>query len=118
MLKARAMAKVSHPNVVAVHEVGSVGGRDFIAMELVDGTTVSDWQRAAPRSTDELLTTFVAAGHGLVAALDGFYSHFRFEFWVIIFSLHNEIVSYLFLYFNRSDSTLSTCPVSGGNYTL
>ena len=49
--EARAMAKVSHPNVVAVHEVGSVGGRDFIAMELVDGTTVSDWQRAAPGSS-------------------------------------------------------------------
>ncbi len=66
--EARAMAKVSHPNVVAVHEVGSVGGRDFIAMELVTGTTVADWQRATQRSTDELLTTFVAAGNGLVAA--------------------------------------------------
>lgn len=66
--EARAMAKVSHPNVVAVHEVGSVAGRDFIAMELVEGTTVAEWIRATPRSIDELLNVFVAAGNGLVAA--------------------------------------------------
>src|SRR5215813_6125954 len=35
--EARAMARLAHPNVITVHEVGSAGGRDFVAMELVEG---------------------------------------------------------------------------------
>src|SRR5207302_1037075 len=35
--EARAMAKLSHPAVVTVHEVGSAGGVDYVAMELIDG---------------------------------------------------------------------------------
>ena len=35
--EARAMARLTHTNVVTVHEVGSAGGRDYVAMELVDG---------------------------------------------------------------------------------
>jgi predicted Ser/Thr protein kinase len=66
--EARAMARLSHSNVVVVHEVGSAGGRDFVAMELVDGETLADWLRATSRSADEIVDAFVAAGHGLAAA--------------------------------------------------
>src|SRR5215813_12605975 len=45
--EARAMAKLAHVNVVAVHEVGSASGRDYVAMELVDGQTLADWLRVA-----------------------------------------------------------------------
>ena len=66
--EARAMARLTHPNVVTVHEVGSANGRDYVAMELVDGETLADWLRAAKRDPDEILATFVAAGRGLAAA--------------------------------------------------
>src|ERR1700677_2154216 len=46
---ARAMARLTHPNVVTVHEVGSASGRDYVAMELVEGETLADWLRAERR---------------------------------------------------------------------
>jgi predicted Ser/Thr protein kinase len=66
--EARAMARLTHGNVVAVYEVGSAGGRDFIAMELIDGESLVEWLRAKPRSEAEIVDAFVQAGRGLVAA--------------------------------------------------
>jgi predicted Ser/Thr protein kinase len=66
--EARAMARLAHPSVVTVHEVGTAGGRDFIAMELIHGETLADWLRAARRSPAAILEAFVAAGRGLAAA--------------------------------------------------
>jgi tetratricopeptide (TPR) repeat protein len=66
--EAQAMAQLAHPNVVTVFDVGSVGDRVFIAMELVDGETLSKWLRARPRTRSEILAMFLAAGNGLAAA--------------------------------------------------
>jgi tetratricopeptide (TPR) repeat protein len=66
--EAQAMAKLSHPNVVTVYEVGRTGGRAYIAMELVEGQTLRDWLAAQPRPWREILATVVAAGRGLAAA--------------------------------------------------
>src|SRR6478735_4239700 len=66
--EAQAMARISHPNVVAVHDVGAHGDEVFLAMDLVEGGTLTDWVGAKPRTLDELLRTFVEAGHGLAAA--------------------------------------------------
>jgi eukaryotic-like serine/threonine-protein kinase len=66
--EAQAIARLSHPNVVVVHDVGSFGERVFIAMEFVDGHTLSYWMHAAPRSWREIVDVFVAAGRGLAAA--------------------------------------------------
>jgi serine/threonine protein kinase len=66
--EARAMARLTHPNVVTVHEVGSTGGRDYIAMELVDGGTLEDWLAADPRTERDVISAFVAAARGLAAA--------------------------------------------------
>ncbi len=66
--EARAMARLVHPNVVTVHEVGSAGGRDYIAMELVDGETLAEWLRAERRPEREILDAFIGAGRGLAAA--------------------------------------------------
>ena len=66
--EARAMARVSHPNVVAVYDVGSIGDRVFVVMELVEGRTLASWQREQARTWREVIETFVAAGVGLAAA--------------------------------------------------
>jgi tetratricopeptide (TPR) repeat protein len=66
--EARALAKVSHPNVVPVHDVGTWGGRVFIAMEFIDGPTLRQWLAERPRPIDEVLAVFGMAGRGLAAA--------------------------------------------------
>ena len=66
--EARAMARVSHPNVLPVHDVGSVNDQLFIAMEFVDGQTLADWLRAQPRGAQEIVTIFCGAAAGLAAA--------------------------------------------------
>jgi hypothetical protein len=65
--EARAMARLKHPNVLTVYEVGSVGDRDYIAMELVDGMNLDQWLATSPPKTD-VWSALVAAGHGLAAA--------------------------------------------------
>ena len=44
--EAQALAKVSHPNIVQVFDVGIFADSVFIAMELVEGRTLSQWWRA------------------------------------------------------------------------
>lgn len=65
--EARAMARVSHPNVVPIHEVGQHQGQLFIAMEYIPGGTVRQWLETS-RSWREIVELFVQAGHGLAAA--------------------------------------------------
>ncbi len=66
--EAQALARLSHPNVVTVHDVGALGHGLFVAMELVDGETLGAWLQAGPRSLDQILDAFDAAGRGLAAA--------------------------------------------------
>ena len=66
--EAQAMARLSHPNVVTVHDVGVVGESLFIAMELIDGDDLRGWLAARPRSWREIVAAFVEAGQGLEAA--------------------------------------------------
>ncbi|MBX7080161.1 MAG: serine/threonine protein kinase [Nannocystaceae bacterium] len=66
--EAQALARLSHPNVVAVHDVGRDGERVYIAMEYVRGQTLRAWQSARPRAIDEILAVYLAAGRGLAAA--------------------------------------------------
>ncbi|MEZ4380419.1 MAG: serine/threonine-protein kinase [Nannocystaceae bacterium] len=65
--EAQALAKLSHPNVVAIHDCDTVGDHVYLAMELVEGTTLKRWLRGA-RSPAEILERFVQAGRGLAAA--------------------------------------------------
>jgi tRNA A-37 threonylcarbamoyl transferase component Bud32/tetratricopeptide (TPR) repeat protein len=68
MREAQAMARVAHPNVVAVHEVGRHQEQVFIAMELIDGEPLAAWLAHEERSTARVVDVFVQAGRGLVAA--------------------------------------------------
>ena len=65
--EARAIARLAHPNVIAVHDVGEADGEMFVAMEHVEGVTVRDWLRTE-RSPREILDVFAQAGRGLAAA--------------------------------------------------
>lgn len=67
--EARAIAKLAHPNVIAIHDVGEADGEVFIAMEHVEGQTVREWLRT-PRMPREILGVFTQAGRGLAAAHD------------------------------------------------
>jgi eukaryotic-like serine/threonine-protein kinase len=66
--EAQAIARLSHSNVVVVYDVGTFEDKVFIAMEYVEGNTVTYWLQARQRSWQEILKVFIAAGNGLAAA--------------------------------------------------
>jgi tetratricopeptide (TPR) repeat protein len=66
--EAQAMARINHPNVIAVHDVGAVGNRVFVAMELIEGVTLDVWLAQRDRTSAEVVAAFVQAGRGLAAA--------------------------------------------------
>jgi tetratricopeptide (TPR) repeat protein len=83
--EARALARLSHPNVVGVFDVGTyaIPGEDryqglYIVMELVVGPTLARWL-ATPRRVDVILDVFVQAAHGLAAAHDAGLVHRDFK---------------------------------------
>ena len=68
LAEAKALAQLRHPNVIAVHDVGTLDGRVFIAMEFFEGTPLSAWLGAGKREWREVLAVFLEAGRGLEAA--------------------------------------------------
>lgn len=71
--EARAVARIQHPNVVAVHDVGEYEDRDghvgvFMVMELVRGEDLRAWLGAGKRDPRVVLERFLGAGRGLAAA--------------------------------------------------
>jgi tRNA A-37 threonylcarbamoyl transferase component Bud32 len=77
--EARALARLSHPNVVRVHDAGAFGTRVFVAMELVEGVTLDEWLARGRRTRAEILQVFCAAGRGLAAAHAADLVHRGFE---------------------------------------
>ncbi len=72
--EAQALARLAHPNVVAVHEVGAHAGQVFVAMEFVEGTTLREWMDAHPAVAGSAsrcaraLEILLDAGRGIQAA--------------------------------------------------
>ncbi|HZN95663.1 MAG TPA: protein kinase, partial [Myxococcales bacterium] len=66
--EAQAMARLNHPNVAVVHEVGTLSGQVFLAMEYVEGSTLREWLNQRQRTWQEILQHFIQAGRGLAAA--------------------------------------------------
>jgi serine/threonine-protein kinase len=79
MREAQALARMSHPNVVTVHDVGIVDGQIYLAMEFVEGQTLTKWLAERPRSWREILSVFLEAGEGLAAAHDAGVTHRDFK---------------------------------------
>lgn len=67
--EARALGRIAHPNVVAIHDVGTHGGRVWLAMEQVEGETLEAWLAGAGgrRPWKQVLAIMQAAGRGLIA---------------------------------------------------
>ena len=68
LAEAQAMARLSHPNVCPVFDVGTIDGRHYLAMACVRRGTLVDWLKEHPRTVAEIGAAFVAAGRGLAAA--------------------------------------------------
>jgi len=81
--EARALAKLRHPNIVTIYDVGTVqeggaSGSVFIVMELVDGQQLDAWLTPT-RTWRETLQVVGAAGRGLAAAHDSGLTHRDFK---------------------------------------
>jgi len=66
--EAQVMARLAHPNVVAVFDAGEANGVPFISMQFVEGRTLRAWLAEGRRSWREIVGVFVEAGRGLQAA--------------------------------------------------
>ena len=77
--EAKALARVTHPRVVSVYEVGEAGDQVYLAMEFVDGIALRQWQSQRPRSWRELLRMYLQAGEGLQAAHESGVVHRDFK---------------------------------------
>ena len=66
--EAQSLARLAHPNVVAIHDVGTLDDRVWLAMEFIEGPTFGDWMRAQTRSWREVLAVLEPVAAGLSAA--------------------------------------------------
>lgn len=79
MREAQSLAKVNHPGVVTVHDVGIVEGKVYVAMEFVEGQSLTEWLREKKRSWREVLEMFLETGEGLAAAHEAGVTHRDFK---------------------------------------
>jgi serine/threonine protein kinase len=77
--EAKALAKLSHPHVVDVYDVGEIGGRVFIAMEFIDGPNLRGWVRQREPDLAAILSVYRDAALGLQAAHDAGIVHRDFK---------------------------------------
>jgi serine/threonine-protein kinase len=69
MSEARAMARVSHPNVLQIHAYGEYEGSPYFVMELVDGPTLEEWlhRNGAPPPFDMAVSLLQGICDGISA---------------------------------------------------
>jgi tetratricopeptide (TPR) repeat protein/predicted Ser/Thr protein kinase len=77
--EAQAMARLSHPNIAQVYEVGKHDSAVYLAMEFVHGCNLREWHEQAARPWQTVLATYFQAGHGLAAARAGGIVHRDFK---------------------------------------
>jgi serine/threonine protein kinase len=65
--EARVLSALAHPNVVRIEDAGVYRGRPYIAMELVDGRTLSVWRLESPRTCRDVVKVFIDVARGLAA---------------------------------------------------
>ena len=68
--EARAVAALSHPNILSIFDIGNEGGRTFAVMELLEGETLRETLRAGPMPVRRVIEIGTQVAHGLAAAHD------------------------------------------------
>ena len=66
--EAQGLARLSHPNVVQVYDVGLYESRIYLAMELIAGDTLRRWCGGEAHAWTEVRPLFLGCGRGLAAA--------------------------------------------------
>jgi serine/threonine protein kinase len=79
LAEARAMAQLSHPAIVAVHDVGEIHGQTFLAMPFVAGSTLRAWQAKEGRSWQDIVAMYREICAGLAFAHDEAIIHRDFK---------------------------------------
>jgi serine/threonine protein kinase len=77
--EAQAMARLCHPDVIIVYDVGTFRDQLFVAMEYVDAGTLRQWRAAKHRTYAEMLAIYERAGSGLAAAHEAGLVHRDFK---------------------------------------
>lgn len=77
--EARALAQISHPNVISIYDVGVFGEHVYLAMELIPGQTLQAWLRSKQRPITRIVGVMLQAGRGLVAVHDAGLTHRDFK---------------------------------------
>ncbi len=77
--EAQVMARISHPNVVQIYDVGEYRGQLYVAMEFLDGVPLTRWIAEASPGWSDTIAMFVQAGRGLQAAHDAGVIHRDFK---------------------------------------
>lgn len=77
--EAKAMAKLSDPNVITIFDASGFGEWVYLAMELVDGTDLRAWAKETPRDWRAVVRIFAAAARGLWAAHEADIVHRDFK---------------------------------------
>src|SRR5262249_624245 len=79
MREAQAMAQLSHPNVMAVYDVGAFGDQGVVGVEYRKGGSLTRWLAEGKRPWREILNMFLQAGRGLAAAHAAGFLHRDFK---------------------------------------
>lgn len=66
--EARAAARIAHPSVISIFDIGEIDGQIHIAMEYVEGETLLKWQKDSQRSWRDILNMYLEVGQALQAA--------------------------------------------------
>ncbi|NUP09061.1 MAG: serine/threonine protein kinase [Polyangiaceae bacterium] len=77
--EAQAIAQLSHPNIIAVFDVGTDDDKLYMAMEFVEGLPLGKWLQQKKRKREELLDVFLQAARGLAAAHEAGLVHRDFK---------------------------------------